>query len=46
MVVLLNTLKCIYKISVNIKHFVAPVQNWFETFGGCSNIGSDSSCVI
>ena len=38
---LLNTLKCIYKISVNIKQSVAAVKNWFERCGGCSIIGFD-----
>jgi len=30
---LLNTLKCIYNIFVNIIQFVAAVQNWFVRYG-------------
>jgi len=43
---LLNTLKCIYKVSVNIMQFVTAVRIWFVRCGGCSIIGFDISSGI
>ena len=44
--VLLNTLKCMCKISVNIIQFVAAVKIWFVRRGGYNIVGFDSSSGI
>jgi hypothetical protein len=33
-----NTLKLVHNMSVDIRRFVAAVQNWFERFGACKII--------